>query len=100
MFNPIFAMLYNTKLERWHPILFVERPLPGPYSPDKPVRHKSHGHHTEGFATREEALASIDEYTKRPGLEGCRLELDADMEWDGEDMPAMVMFFGEAPAHR
>ena len=39
--NPIWAMLHNEKTNRYHPILFHERPLPGPYSLDKPVRHKS-----------------------------------------------------------
>ena len=37
LFNPIFAMLRNTKTNRFHPILFKESPLPGPPAADKPM---------------------------------------------------------------
>lgn len=96
MFNPIVAMLHNTKLNRWHPIVFLEAPLPGPPSDDKPVRHRSKGHHTTGFATRQEALDWIKNDLKMKDDVGPAKEaLDKDFAWDGEDMPAMTVYFGE-----
>jgi len=93
MINPVHAMLHNTLTNRWHPILFSESPLPGSPDADKPIRHKSRGHHTAGFDTREEALKWIDENkSKTPGS---RLCLDKDFDWDGIDIPAMVVFFAE-----
>ncbi len=94
MFNPIIAILHNTALNRWHPIVFDERPLPGPDSPDKPVRHKSQGHHTEGFETREAALESINGPLKEH-IPNAKCALEKDFEWDGQDTPAMVVFFVE-----
>lgn len=94
LLNPIIGMLHNTKAERWHPIIFSESPLPGPYSEDKPVRHKSCGHHTVGFATRAEAMANImNEMVVK--LPEAKLALEKDFVWDGEDVPALVVFFGE-----
>jgi hypothetical protein len=99
MFNCVIAMLHNTKLNRWHPILFSENPLPGPSEPGKIVRHKSAGHHTEGFATQAEANADAEKLAIRvretSGDGACRLMLDRVYEWDGTDVPAMVEFFGE-----
>jgi len=98
-FAPVIAMLHNTKLKRWHPIVFVESPLPGPPSADKPVRHKSKGHHTTGFATRQEALDHIKndlgQKIKEIAIGDVREALDKDFAWDGEDIPAMTIFFGE-----
>jgi hypothetical protein len=91
LLNPIMAMLHNTKDERWHPILFEERPLPG--NPENLVRHKSRGHHTTGFPTRDEAMAWARGEADR--IEGLRFCLDKDFPWDGEDVPAMVIYFGE-----
>jgi hypothetical protein len=98
MFNPIIALIYNTKLSRWHPILFSESPLPGPDRPDKPVRHKSTGHHTVGFATRPEAVAEANGMALKLKSECVgtpRLCLSDDMEWDGEGIPSSVAFFNE-----
>lgn len=96
LLNPIVAMLFNQKTNKWHPILFEERPLPGPITKDTPVRHKSFGHHTIGFETREAALHNIetDESIKNqcPTIKKC---LDEDIPWDGNEMPAMVCFFNE-----
>ena len=99
MFSPIIAMIHNTKLNRWHPVIFVEKPLPGPSGPDTPIRHKSSGHHTAGFSTREEALAHIKSEL-RPKVEeraigAVRECLGKDFAWDGEDIPAMVIYFTE-----
>jgi hypothetical protein len=101
MINPVIALLHNRKLNRWHPIVFDERPLPGPPSETKPVRHKSIGHHTEGFATREAAVDNItntmvQEMKDRQWPEP-KLVLREDIEWDGEDVPALVAFFVETP---
>ena len=98
-FNPIIAMLHNTKENRWHPILFCESPLPGPHSPDKPIRHKSKMHHTTGFLTREEAVTDARTVMANAVAteSDCpaKFALEKDFEWDGEGIPAMVTFFGE-----
>lgn len=96
LFNPIIALLLNTKTNRWHPIVFVESPLPGPHTPDKPIRHKSKMHHTGGFDTREEAEAEAKNEIA-PKLEIVRLELETVFEWDGNDIPAMTHFFARNP---
>lgn len=98
LFSPIVGLLHNVKLNRWHPVVFRESPLPGPPGPDVPVRHKSHGHHTGGFETRNEALASAREMavelvTTHTAIGKVSLALDADFPWDGEGIPAMVRFF-------
>lgn len=90
--NPIVGMLHNTKANRFHPILFCEDPLPGPPSQDKPCRHKSKMHHTSGFDTREAALVNAKELTERTRAREC---LAADFPWDGEDIPAMTVYFAE-----
>lgn len=96
LLNPVIATLRNTATGRFHPIVFVESPLPGPPNADKPVRHKSKGHHTLGFATRDESDLHSTESLK-PACEAqagtCRLKLDTVFEWDGADVPAMVQFF-------
>lgn len=96
IFNPIIALLYNAKLNRWHPILYYESPLPG--NPENLVRHKSKGHHTEGFATRDEAVASAKQLAEQLAKEECcdvpaKFALEEDMPWDGEGIPASVAFF-------
>lgn len=99
MLYPVIAMLHNKKLDRWHPIIFVESPLPGPYSEDKPVRHKSQGHHTEGFATKQEAIKHIKKdlgpLVEAKAIGEVRNCLDKAFAWDGEGTPVMMVFFGE-----
>ena len=95
LFNVIVALLHNTKEDRWHPIFFYENPLPGPPSDDKPVRYKSKMHHTTGFETREEALASLEDPKFEAEFGGIKKCLDEDMPWDGEGIPALVRFFSE-----
>lgn len=94
LFNPAVAMLKNEATSTWHPILFVESPLSGPYSPDKPVRHKSKGHHTEGFPTRKEALEDARGLAEKAGA--TIVELDTDIPWDGNGIPAIVHCFGQS----
>ena len=96
MFNLIVANIHNTKTDRYHPVLFYESTLPGPPSESKPVRHKSKGHHTEGFDTRKEAIASCEDIAKSLEQQNGvapRTCLEKDFAWDGEDTPAMVIFF-------
>lgn len=97
--NPVITILHNLKEQRYHPIVFIEYPLPGPPSPDKPVRHKSKGHHTTGFATRDEAVAyasgELLKLVKEYSVGKPKLCLQKDFPWDGEDVPAMVTYFGE-----
>jgi hypothetical protein len=98
MFNPIVSILFNQKLNRWHPILFIESPLPGPDSPEKPVRHKSKGHHTEGFDKRDDAIEGCNELAtnfKKHYLADVKLCVEKDFAWDGEGVPAMVVYFEE-----
>jgi len=93
-FNPIIAILHNQKTNAWHPILFTESPLPGPPSADKPIRHKSKMHHTTGFPERNKAV----DYSRAElaqHVPGAKFALKGDIEWDGEDTPALVLFFGE-----
>jgi hypothetical protein len=95
MTDPIIGMLHNVHNNRFHPILFLYNPLPGGGGPD---RHKSKGHHTEGFATREEAEAFVGttmvKYAQNFGEP--KLCLENLFPWDGEGTPAMVVFFGES----
>lgn len=96
MLNPVIALLYNAETNRWHPIIFCESPLPGPPSSDKLVRHKSKGHHTSGFDTRDEAIAEakqIAEKIKPEAIGPVSLSLENQFEWDGKGIPAMVEFF-------
>jgi len=86
-------MLHNTKLNKWHPAFFEEKPLPGPPSDKKPVRHKSKMHHTTGFDTREEALASLEDPRFEQELGSIQKCLEEDILWDGEGIPAMSAYF-------
>lgn len=93
----VIGMINNHKLSRWHPIVFVINPLPGGYDPTQSgCRYKSKFHHTAGFATREEALTEARGRLKEkvetefgPAKE-C---LEKDFPWDGEEIPAMVVWF-------
>ena len=89
--NPIVGMIHNVKENRWHPILFDERPLPG--NPENLIRHKSLGHHTVGFPTRAKALVNIDEDLIPKCDCPVKKALEKDFPWDGEGVPAMVVFF-------
>ena len=92
LINPVVAYLHNTKLNTWHPIVFQEHPVPG--NPKGVVRHRSVGHHTDGFATRELAEASVAT-DLMPEIAGLKTAKDPVITWDGEDTPAMQVFFPE-----
>jgi len=99
LLNPIIAMLHNTTTDRWHPIVFCEAPLPSCDIGESPVRHKSSGHHTTGFATRDEALAAcvaIKAQMQPEAIGDIQECLDKAFPWDGDGVPAMVVFFQEA----
>jgi hypothetical protein len=92
--NPIIATIHNTATNRWHPVLFVESPLPGSATL---VRHKSKGHHTDGFDTKIES----DEYATNhmtSSIQGVHLTLDTVFSWDGNGVPALVHFFEQSIA--
>ena len=94
--NPIIAMLLNTTTNRFHPILFQERPLPSSYeeNSDSPVRHKSKGHHSTGFDTRVEAISECNRMAEQLKEDNPRFFLDTDFNWDeDEGIPARVEFF-------
>ena len=90
--NHVVANLHNVKTNRYHPILFREAPQPSWKPGDKLVRSKSAGHHTAGFDTRDEALTECRSIADR---QHARLCISKDFAWEGEDTPAMVVFFGE-----
>lgn len=93
LIDPVIAMLHNQHENRWHPILFELAPLPG--SVVSPARYKSKGHHTAGFENRELAIEGAKKLSAQ--VEGARLFIEEDIEWDGLELPAMVQFF-PAPA--
>jgi hypothetical protein len=97
LFNPIISLIHNLKTDRYHPVIFEEKPLPGGPDSGAPVRHKSKGHHTEGFDTRELALAHIENELKVKIPEARVVTDGGDFPWDGEDIPAMVHFFNLGP---
>jgi hypothetical protein len=99
MFNPVIAILFNAATKRWHPVVFVQAPLPGPDRPDKPIRHLSRMHHTEGFGTRAEALDDLTN-SLRPRVESIatgrtRVATEVDLVWDGQRTPLLNEFFTE-----
>lgn len=90
----LVMMLHNTALNKYHPIFYLESPLPGGSESDGNkhfIRYKSKGHHTTGFDSRDKALDSINneliEQIKSIGYTP-NLELDGDLIWDGKDIPA------------
>ncbi len=94
--NPVVLMLHNRKLNRWHPILFWECPPPSGEMGDG-FRWKSKGHHTNGFDNREEAVKSAMDLCKNQHEAkvggNVYYKLTVDIEWDGEETPAMVEMF-------
>jgi len=79
------AILKNDATGRYHPILF--RPSPRPSDDPEPgrfCRHRSSGHHTDGFATVEEAQVMI---WQSPDLVDANLLLS----WDGVKLPATTL---------
>jgi|GEM_PF-2573584 len=100
-FSPVIGIIHDVEHQRWHPVLFVEAPLPGPPSPDKPVRHKSKMHHTDGFLSREEAVENaktdLGPKVKEYAIGEVRFALEGDFPWDGNGIPAISTIFASTP---
>lgn len=93
MNTALVMMLKNTKENTYHPIMYFEKPLPGPLDGEanqKLIRYKSKGHRTTGFKDRQAAIDTIEpeivERLKPMGMTVIK-DLDLDIEWDGIDMP-------------
>jgi hypothetical protein len=79
----ILCILHDEGKDRYHTAYFTEAPFPGPV-PSNPglIRLKSRGHHTEGFATFEEAQANLrNEVVKQ------LKPLDEKNCWDAKAIP-------------
>ena len=79
------AILKNEATRRYHPILFRPSPRPSDEVGEGRVcRHRSSGHHTDGFDTVEEAQVMI---WQSPDLVDAGLLLS----WDGVKIPATTL---------
>lgn len=93
MNSPIIGMLHNTAKNTFHPILFLNHPTPSGMD-----RYKSKVHHTNGFADRNEAIQSAETDVANLAKNNFgtpQFCLEKDFPWDGQGIPAMVIFFGE-----
>lgn len=84
----IVCILANMDTNRFHHILFAPSPFPG--NPAGLMRHRSVGHHTNGFDTVEAALEDAGALAEK---RSAVLVDDYGFEWDGKDVPAMTVFF-------
>ncbi len=94
--EPIVGLIHNLKINTWHPVYFRESPAPSSDGSDKAKRYKSGGHYTEGLPSREEGLEAsktLVEALKPHAIGSVHLALEKDFPWDGEDVPAMVVWF-------
>lgn len=86
----IAGMLHNTKTDRYHPIFFRLAPMPSGADDSMGAwRHKSFGHHTNGFNTLSEAQNHLTAACASGEHQPCEMMWD----WDGEDIPALVEWF-------
>lgn len=77
------AILHNTRTGRFHPMPFRASPRPSDdVEPGKPCRHRSIGHHTEGFPTEDAARVFI----AQSGWTAFGVH-----DWDGTGMPATTV---------
>lgn len=84
------GMLVNTATARFHPIVFRIAPMPGGAAQNMEyLRYKSHGHHTDGFATKEEAMVEVESMKAKLGARWSGVTY----EWSGDGAPALVDFF-------
>src|SRR5579859_5916220 len=90
----IVTLLHDARTHRWHPVVFDSRPVLDSAQAMR-GRLRSIAHHTAGFDTRQEALAATkhiaDTLVNTGCASTCRLALDSDIEWRGENNPTMVM---------
>lgn len=93
----LIMMLKNEQTNTYHPIMYLEKPLPYSEESKNIVRYKSKGHRTNGFTDRADALLSIDkELTAQLKDMGYNVnkELDGDLLWDGIEIPADTQIRG------
>jgi len=84
----LIMMLFNTSTSTYHPIMYFEHPF---FADTDLVRFKSKGHRTNGFVDRDMALATIQpELVDRLGGYSIYKDLDDNLIWDGEDIPADI----------
>jgi len=89
----LVQMLHNNKENKWHPIFYYDSPLPGGFEEgsinNTTIRYKSKGHHTHGFDIRDKAVESAKELEAQLKAQGdtVTVNIDTDIEWDGEDTP-------------
>jgi hypothetical protein len=91
---PLFPvnLLLNTSTNRMHFIVFRPASAPSEDEKDEAHRYRSLGHHTDGFDTRDEAVAFIMAKIK----EGKNWSfLDMTWQWDGQDLPVMTFWFAD-----
>ncbi|MBT4849330.1 hypothetical protein HON36_00570 [Candidatus Parcubacteria bacterium] len=85
------GILRNTETGRFHPIPFRLAPSPSDHATNPEYqRHKSYGHHTEGFDSLEAAKQWIAEQENLSYV-------DMMWKWDGKDLPAMTQRFKVEP---
>lgn len=86
------GILTNTKTGRFHPIFFWMPPMPCGAETGSAFRYKSASHHTDGFATMEEARENIAKAAETDVAAGVQ-DSGRRWDWDGEGVPPMVEFF-------
>ncbi|MCP4528513.1 MAG: hypothetical protein GY833_21755 [Aestuariibacter sp.] len=96
--NPVILMLKNAMTNKYHPTFYWECPPPSGQLGDG-LRWKSKGHHTTGFASRENAVASAMALVEanhaklEVGSVYYELGQENDIEWSGGNVPADVTVF-------
>ena len=81
------GVLHNTATDRYHPIVFRPAPMPSGVDVESgALRHKSRGHHTEGFPSMAEADAHI-------AARDAWVPTGLVWEWNGDGVPALVHWF-------
>ncbi len=90
----LIMMLHNTAAGTYHPIFYLESPLPCGEAANHITRYKSKMHHTGGFKTLEEATADIHSNLvariKENFFTAPDIEIENHIEWNGEGVPADI----------
>ncbi len=94
----LVKMLHNTITKRWHPIYYLDNPLPGGFGEDsvnlKMLRYKSKGHHTTGFDNRPDAVNCAEQLISQLKEQGDTVTVEIgeveDLIWDDENMPTDI----------
>lgn len=89
----IVSMLHNKTTNRYHPILFGYSPPPSGDLDSGAQRYRSRVHHTDGYDTRDEAMNGAAQLADKCQPAECALA--GDIEWDGEGVPAMTLWFAK-----